>query len=130
MTIWRTWRWQIPLALFLAVGQIVCPQASSQGNDSKKAPTTDSLEMHLGNGYEALRQERYEEAEKEFRAALAMDSSLVMRAQFPLAVALFEQRKTAEARSEFEAVHHAQGDRLGVLRSEEHTSELQSPCNL
>jgi len=115
MTIWRTWRWQIPLALFLSVGQIVCPQSSSQGNDSKKAPTTDSLEMHLGNGYEALRQERYEEAEKEFRAALAMDSSLVMRAQFPLAVALFEQRKTAEARSEFEAVHHAQGDRLGVL---------------
>lgn len=115
MAIRRTGRWQIPFLLFLSVGQIVGPQAFGQDHDSKKAPTTDLLEMHLGNGYEALRQERYGEAETEFRAALAMDPSLVMRAQFPLAVALFEQRKTAEARNEFEALRHAQGDRPGIL---------------
>src|SRR5215469_16456777 len=111
----QAWRWEILLLLFLSAGPVVCSQAYGQDSDSKNAPASDSLELHLGNGYEALRQERYEEAEKEFRAALAMDPSLVMRAQFPLAVALFEQHKAAEARSEFEAVRHAEGDRPGIL---------------
>ena len=111
----QAWRWEILLLLFLSAGPILWSQAYGQDRDSQKAAVGDALELHLGNGYEALRQERYEEAEKEFRAALAMDPSLVMRAQFPLAVALFEQRKTAEARSEFETVRHAEGDRPGIL---------------
>jgi tetratricopeptide (TPR) repeat protein len=111
----RAWRWEILLLLFLSAGPILCSQGYVQDRDSQKAAVGDSLELHLGNGYEALRQERYEEAEKEFRAALTMDPSLVMRAQFPLAVALFEQHKTAAARREFEAVRHAEGDRPGIL---------------
>lgn len=111
----QAWRWKTLLLLFLSAGAILSTETYGQDSDSPKAAVSDSPELHLGNGYEALRQERYEEAEKEFRAALAMDSSLVMRAQFPLAVALFEQRKTAEARSEFEAVRHAEGDRPGIL---------------
>ncbi len=70
--------------------------------------------MHLGQGYEALKQEQYEAAEKEFRAALAIDPHLAMRARFPLAVSLFEQHKYVEARQEFETVRRAAGEQPGV----------------
>jgi len=76
---------------------------------------SDTAEAHLGKGYDALQQERYDVAENEFRAALALDPSLVLRAQFPLAVALFEQHKSAEARREFEAVRHEAGDHPNIL---------------
>jgi tetratricopeptide (TPR) repeat protein len=73
-----------------------------------------SAEAHLGKGYDALKQDRYEIAAQEFRAALALDSSLVLRAQFPLAVALFEGHKPVEARREFEAVRRATGDHPNI----------------
>lgn len=78
------------------------------------AQGADSAEAHLGRGYDALKQDRYEIAVQEFRAALALDSSLVLRAQFPLAVALFEEHKSAEARREFEAVRRATGEHPNV----------------
>jgi tetratricopeptide (TPR) repeat protein len=77
--------------------------------------TPESAEAHLGKGYDALKQDRYEVAAQEFRAALALDPSLVLRAQFPLAVALFEQHKSAEARREFEAVRRQTGDHPNIL---------------
>jgi tetratricopeptide (TPR) repeat protein len=86
---------------------VACPQASP-------AQSPETAESHLGKGYDALRQDRYQIAEEEFRAALALDASLVLRAQFPLAVALFEQHKSAEARREFEAVRKATGDHPNV----------------
>lgn len=69
-----------------------------------------STETHLGRGYDALKQERYSEAVTEFRAALQLDPTLVSRARFPLAVALFEMKETAAARGEFEAVRREMGD--------------------
>jgi Flp pilus assembly protein TadD len=93
----------------------VCRQASEQNRGSTKTSTDGSLEQHLGKGYEALKQEQYEIAEKEFRAALAIDPKLVMRARFPLAVALFEQHKSAESRREFGAIRRAVGDQPGIL---------------
>jgi tetratricopeptide (TPR) repeat protein len=77
--------------------------------------TADSAETHLGKGYDALKQDRYEMAAQEFRAALALDPSLVLRAEFPLAVALFEQHKSAEARREFEDVRRQTGDHPNIL---------------
>ena len=74
----------------------------------------DSIEAHLGNGYQALKQERYDAAIAEFRAALKMDPSLVLRARFPLGVALFESKQTAEARREFEAVRRDAGNTPAV----------------
>ena len=62
----------------------------------------DTPEAHLGKGYDALKQDRYEEAAPNFRAALALDPKLVQRARFPLAVALFEMHNSEEARHEFE----------------------------
>lgn len=81
----------------------------------KEAPSTDAAEIHLGRGYDALKQDRYDAAVKEFRAALALDPKLVLRAQFPLAVALFELHKPDEARKEFEAVRRDAGDHPNIL---------------
>jgi len=75
----------------------------------------ESAESHLGKGYDALKQDRYQEAADEFRAALRLDSALVMRARFPLAVALFEMKQSAEARREFETVRRATGDHPSVM---------------
>ncbi len=86
----------------------------SQAASPAQASGSESAESHLGKGYDALRQDRYQVAEEEFRAALALDRSLVLRAQFPLAVALFEQHKSADARREFDAVRKATGDHPNV----------------
>ncbi len=74
----------------------------------------DTPDAHLGKGYDALRQERYDTAATEFRAALALDPKLVMRARFPLAVALFELKESADARREFEAVRREVGDHPNI----------------
>src|SRR5581483_1537662 len=79
------------------------------------AQSSDTAETHLGKGYEALKQVRYDVAITEFRAALKIDPKLVLRAQFPLAVALFESHQPHEARREFEAVRRATGDHPNVL---------------
>jgi len=80
-----------------------------------RSAADDTPEAHLGKGYEALRQEQYDVARDEFRAALRLDPKLVLRARFPLAVALFEQKEAAEARREFEAVRRDIGDHPNVL---------------
>jgi tetratricopeptide (TPR) repeat protein len=104
--IWPVWRWKLLLLLFLLPASSEAQQPAGQ--------TADSLQVHLGNGYEALKQEQYDAAEREFRAALAIDPSLVMRARFPLGVALFEQHKYPESRDEFETVRKATGDQSGI----------------
>lgn len=78
------------------------------------APVAAGVEYHLGRGYADLKDDRYQEAVTEFRAALAMDPKLLLRAGFPLAVALFELRKYGEARTEFVAVRAAAGDRPDI----------------
>jgi tetratricopeptide (TPR) repeat protein len=75
----------------------------------------DTAESHLGKGYDALKQDRYDAAVEEFRAALQLDPKLVLRARFPLAVALFELHKSDEARRELEAVRQEAGDHPNVL---------------
>ena len=92
------------LLLFMAVAVQLRPQ--SAGEDAA---------THVSRGYEALKLDRYENAIKEFRAALAIDPSLVERAQFPLAVSLFELHKPEEARQELEAVRGKVGDHPNVL---------------
>ena len=89
--------------------------ALAQAAAASEPVVSDAAEAHLGKGYDALKQDRYEVAVEEFRAALALDRSLVLRAQFPLAVALFEQHKSPEARREFEAVRHETGDHPNIL---------------
>jgi tetratricopeptide (TPR) repeat protein len=75
----------------------------------------DAPELHLGRGYEAMKSDRFDEAATEFRAALKADPTLTTRARFPLAVALFEMKRNADARREFEAVRRETGDHPNVL---------------
>ena len=88
------------LLMFVLAGISVCQQ--------------DSVESHLGNGYEALKQDNYDGAVREFRAALEIDPKLTLRARFPLAVALFEMHKLEEARAELETVRREAGDHPNV----------------
>jgi len=75
----------------------------------------DTPEAHLGKGYDALRQDQYDVAAGEFRAALQSDPKLTLRARFPLAVALFELHKSDEARHEFETVRSEVGTHPNIL---------------
>jgi len=90
--------------------------AEFSGGQAAPAPTaTNTPEARLGKAYDSLKQDRYDEAASEFRAALKLDPTLTLRARFPLAVALFEMKKFDEARQEFEAVHREVGDHPNVL---------------
>lgn len=89
--------------------------AQTPPQDQASAPVAaQGAEAHLGKGYDAMKNERYAEAAGEFRAALEQDPTLVMRARFPLAVALYEQRDYPGARMEFEKVRKEAGDQSGV----------------
>jgi Flp pilus assembly protein TadD len=89
-------------------------QNSVQNQQSTTVPDTEQAEVHLGKGYEALKQERYGDAAKEFRMTLKIDPTLLMRARFPLAVALFEDHKGTEARHELETVRQAVGEQPSI----------------
>lgn len=95
----------------LAVASIPLASQTSLNANS----VVETAEAHLGKGYDALKQDRYDAAVEEFRAALQLDPKLVLRARFPLAVALFELHKSDEARREFEAVRQEVGDHPNVL---------------
>lgn len=120
----------IALSFFLFLqGLLITLPAIAQdagGESSKSQGTSESAELHLGKAYEAMRNERYGEAVLEFRAALAIDSTLVMRARFPLGVALYEQRNYPASRAEFEKVRQEAGELpglfyyLGRIDQEEH----------
>src|SRR5438094_826428 len=84
------------------------PSAARSLSDSPGG--ADSPEGHLARGHEALKNNRYQEAEREFRAALALDPRLTARARFPLAVTLFNLQEREEARKQLEAVRSETGD--------------------
>ena len=98
----------------LLLGTFSFGQTATQNESSPRPSSDELLEQHLGKGYEALKQEKYGDAGEEFRAALGIDPTLVMRARFPLAIALFEHQ-TAEARRKLETARKAVGDQPSVL---------------
>src|SRR6266550_1892372 len=106
------------IVALVAVLPLVTPAARSlayQDTSAVKSVTSDTPETHLGKGYDALKQDRYDAAAAEFRAALEIDPTLTLRARFPLAVALFELHKSDEARRELEVVRREVGDHPNVL---------------
>src|SRR5262249_31106488 len=108
----HVYRW---LNFFVLILTLVLSGPFALAQKKTTAMGGESAEMHLGKGYDALRQDRYEIAAEEFRAALELDPSLVEKARFPLAVALFEMHKPNEARRELEAVRSSVGDHPNVL---------------
>jgi tetratricopeptide (TPR) repeat protein len=105
------------LLAFVVLALLLQAEAGvAQSTSTQTAPaSSETAETHLSRGYDALKQDRYDAAVTEFRAALALDPNLVLRAQFPLAVALFELHKPVEARKEFEAVRREAGDHPNIL---------------
>lgn len=99
----------------LAVLALLLLGAGRAASQETRTATGNTPEAHLGKGYDALKQDQYDVAVSEFRAALALDPKLVLRARFPLAVALFELHKSDEARREFQAVRSEVGDHPNVL---------------
>src|ERR1035438_3822077 len=73
------------------------------------APAATTADEYVGKGYEALRPDRYDAAVDEFALALRIDPKLALRARFPMAVALFELHKNADARRELETVQREAG---------------------
>jgi Flp pilus assembly protein TadD len=108
------WQTNLPLLPALLLTTTLFGQTASQHQSPPKAATDESVEVHLGKGYEALKQDRYDDAAKNFRAALKVDPTLVMRARFPLAIALFQLRSFTEARHELETVRHEVGERPSI----------------
>jgi Flp pilus assembly protein TadD len=106
-----TWLCALTL-VFHGTGRIAAQTLAQSA--SPPPASTDTLEAHLGKGYEALRQDRYEVAAEEFRAALDLDPKLDLKARFPLAVALFEMHKFADSRREFDTVRREAGDRPSI----------------
>jgi len=100
------------LILLLAVAArpgIIAAQEASTGS------SPGDLQAHLGKAYDALKQERYDTAATELRAALAIDPTLTLKARFPLAVSLFELHQSDDARRELETVRQEIGDHPNVL---------------
>jgi tetratricopeptide (TPR) repeat protein len=99
-------------ALLLAISLL--GQTPGGNADPAKVSAGETAEVPLGRGYEALKQERYYDAAEDFRSALRIDPTLVMRARFPLAIALFQLHSYVEARHELETVRKAVGERPSV----------------
>lgn len=72
------------------------------------ASAGETAEAHVGRGYELVKDDRYQEAAKEFQAALALQPGLI-RARYQLAVCLFALGKTQEAREEFDRLQKEPG---------------------
>lgn len=112
MTHTSTSTWMVAALLTLTMVVIRGPDATAQ--TAPPLPPPDSPDAHLGRAYDALKEDRYEIAAAEFRAALKLDPNLTLRARFPLAVALFEMKKPDEARREFEAVRRETGEHPNI----------------
>ena len=115
----RMWLAAAALALSLllpaaAISQQTAAGPSGVAQATQSAPP-NTAEAHVAKGYEALKDDRYTVAVDEFRAALALDPSLVLRSRFPLAVALFEMHRNDEARRELEQVRQVVGDHPNVM---------------
>ncbi len=105
---WSACLW-ILLGLSLVSAAVGLTQGQADGHAVPRAPS-DTAEFHVGRGLEAMKNARYSAAVREFRAALALDPDLVVRARFPLAVALFDLQNIEEARREFDRVRSKTGN--------------------
>lgn len=96
--------------LYVALALPLAALAQSQERLGANPASVDSVETHLARGHEDLNNHRYEQAEAEFRVALALDPRLTVRARFPLAVTLFALQDHDEARQQFETIRAETGD--------------------
>ena len=109
-----TRRWSLAALVLWMLVTFAGPSVALQAVPAVEPASPDLPDAHLGQAYDALKEDRYEVAVGEFRAALKLDPTLTLRARFPLAVALFEMKKPDEARKEFEAVRREVGNHPNI----------------
>jgi len=102
-------------AATLGLGRAGWAQDHPREQAQQRNAVRDTPELHLARGHDDLKYNRYHAAVIEFRAALELDPSLVVRARFPLAVALFNLQDRDNARKESEAVRSQTGDGPNVM---------------
>ena len=102
------------LMVMLLGASLVSAQVGPPGGNSdpqaETSVTAGMAELHVGKALEAMKNNRYQEAVREFRAALALDPNLVVQARFPLAVALFGLKDVDQCRKELDVVRSKTGD--------------------
>ena len=81
---------------------------SDAAQEKVNASAGETAEAHVGRGYELVKDERYQEAAKEFQAALALQPGLI-RARYQLAICWFALGKAPEAREQFDRLQRETG---------------------
>ncbi|MCI0626128.1 MAG: tetratricopeptide repeat protein [Acidobacteria bacterium] len=77
-------------------------------------PMADSVEAHIGRGYEYVQNTQFQHAAQEFRAVLAQNPALV-RVRYQLGVCYFALQQYREAREEFERLRQETSEDPSVL---------------
>jgi len=95
----------ITLVFFLSVGA-ARTLFGAQNEDIGSA--SDAAEVHVGKGYELVKDRRYTEAAREFHAALTLKPRLV-RVRYQLAVCWFNVGELKQSRDEFARVWRETG---------------------
>jgi len=90
------------------------PRSVSLAPGGQSSLSADSPEAHVGKGYEYIKDYRYQEAAKEFQAALDLNPALI-RVRYQLAVCYFALGQRREARVGFEQVRQQAGEDSNVL---------------
>jgi protein O-GlcNAc transferase len=98
------------LALSLTYGLTVCLLVAR----AQEMLSVDSAEVHVGKGYEALKDERYQVATEEFQAALVLNPRLA-RARYQLGACLFALGKFQEARLQLDLLQKQTGGDASIV---------------
>jgi tetratricopeptide (TPR) repeat protein len=86
----------------LILGILLC-RAASFPVQTAGTSSVNTVEVHVGRGYEDVQNQRFQEAIGEFQAALALNPGLV-RVRYELAVCYFALRQFSQSRNEFKQV--------------------------
>src|SRR5437867_1601151 len=89
------------VAFFTLLTASVALTLSFAGEENQKASSVDTLEAHIGKGYEHVQNNQFGQAIQQFQAALALNPSLV-RVRYQLAISYFALQRFKESRQEFE----------------------------
>lgn len=100
--------------LVLVIHGYGLPCSAEAGQEIPAAASGGTEQSHLGAGYELIQSERYQEAAREFRAALELNPDLV-RARYQLAVCLLALGQLSESRLEFERLRAETSEDTSVL---------------
>ncbi len=112
--IWQSIIAAVITCCWLAPGASAKFSGAPQTQEPRSPVSQDAVQAHVGKGYESLQNTDYENAAKEFEAALASNPQ-IGRVRFQLAVCYFALHKVEDARRELERLRVETGGDPGVL---------------